>query len=311
MNNVLRKKPRVKERIGIKRFAMKWGSAHGLVTIGWKIVRTVILVGCCFTILYPFLVKIINSFKSFEDYLDPSVQYIPKYFTFENIRAVMNQMVYWRSLRITVVYCAIIGILQVIVCSMAGYGLARFKFKGNGILFGLVVLQLLVPPQTMIISLFTKFRFFYGGLNLIGTYWPYIVMAATGTGIRNGLYIFMFRQVFRNMPKELEDAALVDGAGAFRTYVSVMMPNTVSTSVCVFLISVAWQWTDTTMTNLLQSGTELLSIVAFAVDGGEEEVMVSQYSQTAGVLTVLPIMVIYLVGQRFFIQGVENSGITG
>ncbi len=294
-----------------ERFRVKWLSVHGFTTVAWKIVRFIILVGCCFTILYPFLLKAIDSFKSFEDYLDPSVQYIPKYFTTENIKAVAAQLNYSKSFWITLGYSALIAIINVIVCALAGYGLARFNFKGNKLLFGLVILELLVPPQTLMIPLFTRFRFFYGGVNLIGTYWPCIILALTGLGIKNGLYIFMFRQKFKNMPKELEEAALIDGCNAFRTFYKVMLPSAVTLMVTVFLIAFAWQWTDSTYTQLFQRGTEVLANMTSYVEGGEEEVMILQYNNTAAVLCVLPILVVYIIGQKAFVQGVERSGITG
>jgi len=281
------------------------------MSIGWKVVRTIILVGCCYTILYPFLLKTIDAFKSFEDYLDPAVQYIPKYFTWEHIQKVMVQLQYKRSFPITFFYSVLIALIQVLICGLVGYGFGRFKFRGNKLLFGLVIMELLVPPQTIMISLYVRFRFFYGGLNLIGTYFPVVIMALTGLGIKNGLYIFMFRQNFINMPKELEEAAIIDGCNAFQTFFKVMLPNSFSIIMTVFLISFAWQWTDTTYTKLFQRGTGLLANVIGAVDGGEEAVMVLQYNNTAAVLCVLPVMLVYLIGQKFFIQGVSRTGITG
>ncbi len=304
-------KTKIKKEFNFKRWRMKWFSLHGFMSIGWKIVRAIILIGCCYTIIYPFLLKTIDSFKSFEDYLDPAVQYIPKYFTWNNIRVVLGQLNFKVSFPLTFFYSVLIAVIQVLICGLAGYGFGRFKFKGSKILFGLVLMELLVPPQTMIIPLFLRFRFFYGGINLTGTYLPIIVMALTGMGIRNGLYIFMFRQTFRNMPKELEEAALIDGCSAFKTFYKVMLPNAFSMMVTVFLISFAWQWTDTTFTQRFQRGTSLLANMITSVDGGEEAVMVLQYNNTAAVLCVLPIMLVYLIGQRFFIQGVERSGITG
>ena len=295
----------------MKRWFVKWFSLSGLMSIGWKIVRTIILVGCCYTILYPFLLKMIDAFKSFEDYLDPAVRYIPKYFTWNNIQQVLIQLQYGRSFPITFGYSILIAVLQVFICGLAGYGFGRFKFRGNGLLFGLVIMELLVPPQTMMIPLYIRFRFFYGNLNLINTYWPIIILAFTGLGIRNGLYIFMFRQTFRNMPKELEEAAIIDGCNAFQTFYKVMLPNSFSMMVTVFLISFAWQWTDTTYTQLFQRSTNLLANMTSFVDGGEEAIMVLQYNNTAAVLCVLPVMLVYLIGQRFFIQGVARAGITG
>lgn len=294
-----------------EKFKSKWLCKTGLVKILWSIVRGVILLGLCFTIIYPFLVKIIDSFKSFEDYLDPSVQYIPKYFTLENIKTVLTQMNYDKTFFVTLGFSSLIGLIQVIICALVGYGLARFKFWGNKIIFMLVILELLVPPQTLMIPLFTRFRFFYGGFNLIGTYYPAIILALTGIGIKNGLFIFMFRQFFINMPKELEEAAYVDGCNTFRTFYKIMLPSAVALMVTIFLFSFSWQWTDTIYSGLFMRGTKLIANALPYVNGGEEEVMAIAYNNTAAVLSVLPIAFIYVIGQKFFIQSVERSGITG
>lgn len=295
----------------VDRFKAKWFSISGMATLLWIVVRFVILVGLCFTIIYPFLVKTIDSFKSFEDYLDPTVEYIPKYFTLNNIKTVLSQMDYDKTFIVTFIYSVVIGLLQVGVCSLVGYGLARFKFKGNKIIFALVILQLLVPPQTIMIPLFIRFRFFFGGANLIGTYAPGIVLAMTGLGIKNGLYVFMFRQFFKNMPKELEDSAYVDGCNTFRTFYKIMLPNAVSLMVTIFLFSFSWQWTDTIYSKLFMRGTDLMANMLAYVDGGEEEVLAIAFNNTAAVAAVIPIAIVYIIGQRFFIQSLERSGITG
>lgn len=257
------------------------------------------------------MVKTIDSFKSFEDYIDTSVQYVPKYFTLDHIKSVFTQLQYKTTFTKTFLYSSLIGVIQVFVTAFAGYGFARFNFKGNKLLFGLVILELIVPPQTLMIPLFTRFRFFYGGFNLIGSYWPCIVLSLTGLGIKNGLYIFMFRQFFKNMPKELEEAAYIDGCGTVKTFYKVMLPNAIALMVTVFLISFAWQWSDTTYTGLFQSNTQVLANMVSYVNGGEEEVMRVQYNNTAAVLSILPIAIVYIIGQKFFVQSVERSGITG
>ena len=294
-----------------ERLKTKYLSLAGIGSIAWKIARFVILFGLCFVIVYPFGVKIIDSFKSFADFLDPTVQYIPKYFTLDNIKTVMEQMGYKNALIKTFLFSAAIGIIQVAITSVVGYGFARFKFWGKTILFGLVILELIVPPQTIMIPLFIRFRFFYGGVSLIGTLWPIILLTFTGLGIKSGLYIYMFRQFFINMPKELEEAAYIDGCNTFQTYYKVMLPSAVSTMVTVFLLSFSWQWTDTVYSSLFRTTGLMANAINNVGDPDMEEVMITTYNNTAAVLSVLPIAIVYLFGQKFFIQGVERSGITG
>lgn len=294
-----------------ERLKNKYLSVTGIASIAWKIARFVILFGLCFVIIYPFGVKIIDSFKSFQDFLDPTVQYIPKYFTWDNIKTVMDQMGYKNALLTTFLFSALIAIIQVGMTSLVGYGFARFKFWGKTLLFGLVILELIVPPQTIMIPLFIRFRFFIGDISLIGTFWPIIILTLTCMGIKSGLYIYMFRQFFINMPKELEEAAYIDGCNTFQTYYKVMLPSAVSTMVTVFLLSFSWQWTDTTYSSLFRTTGLMANVINNVGDPDMEEVMATTYNNTAAVLSVLPIAIVYLIGQKFFIQGVERSGITG
>ena len=134
---------------------------------------------------------------------------------------------------------------------MVGYGLARFRFPGSGLIFAMAIFTLIVPPQLVVVPMYLNFRFFnLAGLlgentfNLIGTYWPFILMSLTATGFRNGLYIFIMRQFFRGLPRELEEAAYIDGAGMFRTFFRVMLPGSVPGLIVAFLFSFVWQWND-------------------------------------------------------------------
>lgn len=315
MNNVskLSRINRLDNNQSIKweRFKAKYLTKASFALVVWKIIRAIILFGLCFVIIYPFLVKTIDAFKSFDDYLDPSVKFIPRYFTTENIKTVLTQMKYPKTFLYTFGFSSLIGLIQVGICALVGYGFARFKFPGNKILFFLVILALIIPPQTIMIPLFVRFRFFYGGLNLVGSYWPMIVLSFTALGIKNGLYIFMFRQFFINMPKELEEASYLDGCNTIQTFWKVMLPSANTLMLTVFLLSFSWQWTDTTYSSLFMRGTILMANSLTNVNGGTEESMIMSFNNTAAVVSVLPIALVYIIGQRFFVQGVERSGITG
>jgi len=353
---------------------MKHLSLVGIGNFGWKIARFVILVGLAFVILLPFFTSMVDGFKSFQDFIDPTVRFIPRHTTFEHIRTVMVQIggmrldfgaiprhigllvqhggdipaAYYRagtdgniinsflrnSFFITFWYSGLIAIIQVAICALAGYGFARFNFVGKNILFFCVILSLIIPPQTLMIPMFIRFRFFLPmgqelawitvdgetvqayrtvHMNLIGSHWPSIILALTGLGIKNGLYIFMFRQFFKNMPKELEEASYIDGCNTFQTFFKVMLPSAVALMVTVFLLSFAWQWTDTTYSTLYMRNFDLLANMMRFVSyrDPDVEVMQAMYFSTAGLLAVIPVALVYLVGQRFFIQSVERSGITG
>jgi multiple sugar transport system permease protein len=326
---------------------MRHLSFLGIAMILWKIARFVILIGLSFVVLFPFFTAMVDAFKGFDDFIDPTVMFVPKHTTFDNIREIFRQIGGMRldfsistarafldnptrtsgpqvqsilnnSYFITFWYSGLVAILQVVVCALAGYGFARFKFVGSNLLFFCVILTLVIPPQTVMIPMFITMRFFplgagFPNTNLIGGYWPGLLLAATGLGIKNGLYIFMFRQFFKNMPKELEEASYIDGCNTFQTFYKIMLPSAVALMVTVFLLSFAWQWTDTVYSTLFMQRFNLLANMMRFVGyrDPDVDVMNAMYNSTAALLAIIPVAFVYLVGQRFFIQSVERSGITG
>lgn len=277
----------------------------------WKIVRMVILVGLCYIILYPFFIKIMNSFKTVDDFLDPTVRFIPTEFTLENIETVMRQMDYWPTLLNTVVMAVVLGALQMIVSALVGYGLARFKFRGHNLLFFIVIFTLIVPPQTILIPLFLKFRFFMGFINLVETSWPMVILSVTGLGLKNGLYIFLFRQIFKNMPKELEEAAYLDGCSAFRTFGRIMLPSATSMMVTVFLLAFSWLWTDTTYSSLFLTDFPVLSNVVNSIGVSGIPIMAANYKSIAAILSIIPIAILFIFAQKSFVQSIDRAGLVG
>ncbi|MBQ8753050.1 MAG: carbohydrate ABC transporter permease [Clostridia bacterium] len=283
---------------------------------GWSVVRAVILAGLCFLILYPFFVKAVNGFKSLDDFLDSTVRYIPKEPTWDNWFTAFDRMEYLSSLGRTLMVSVLGGVLQTFISSLVGYGFARFKFKGNGILFACVILVLLVPPQTILIPLYETFRFFIiPGLfpnGMINTVAPMIILSLTGLGLRNGLYIFMFRQSFRNMPKELEEAAYIDGCGAFGTFFKIMLPSARPIIVTVSLFAFSWQWTDTFYNDLFFPTQTVLASAVYKLQNVYDEAILNSMLQNVGaILAILPLAIFYLFAQRAFVQSVERSGIVG
>lgn len=301
------------------------------VDIIWKFIRAVLLIGISFIVLYPLFVKFSVSFMSEADLYDPTVVYIPKTFTLANFKMADKLMKYKEVFTDTVLLALVIASVQTITCTLVGYGFARFKFRGKNFWFMLVIATLMVPPQTILSPLYINFRYFDilgifkmttgNSLNLIDTFWPMIFMAVGCMGLKNGLYIYLTRQFFRGIPKELEEAAYVDGSGLLRTFFTVMLPAAVPIMVTCFMFSFVWQWTDTFYTsNFLQSRKVLASQLASlgaqiagyvrATTGGEPTPAYSNMIYNTGVLmTITPLLIIYLFTQRYFVESITTSGI--
>ena len=154
------------------------------------------------------------------------------------------------------------------------------------------------------------------GINICNTYIPFILISLTGLAFKNGLYIFMLRQFFRGVPDELEESAYMDGAGTFRTFMQIILPLSVPMMVTVFLFAFCWQWTDTFYTGVFfnNSNTNLLvDIVAIPpslkLEYAGQSLYYTAIRNTCGLLIIMPLVVLYAFGQKFLVQGIENSGL--
>ena len=222
------------------RLKAKFLSGYFLTNVVWFLFRFVILLGVSFVILYPFFSKIAGSFMSQEDFIDVTVRLVPKNPTLDTYKAIFNELGYWEAFTNTLILSFSCAVLQMLVSCLVGYGLAKFKFKGNMIVFLAVILTMVVPHSTIQLSMFMKFRYFdvfnilelVGGLikwdkpylELTNTFAPLIILSATGLAFKNGLYIFLMRQFFLGVPDELEESAYIDGSGTLRIRLLPTMP---------------------------------------------------------------------------------------
>ena len=292
----------------------------------WKLMRFVLLVGLSFMILYPVFVKFSASLKSTADMMDSTVVFIPKNPTLQNYKIVLNSVNYTLTLLMTVLFCLAQSLLQLASCSLVAYGIARFKFKGHKLLFGMAVLTLIIPPQIILLPLYIRFHFFgitnifqfsgiFSGVDLINTYWPFLLLSGTALGFKNGLYIYLLRQHFKNMPMALEEAAYIDGCGPFRTFLRIMLPGSVPMLVTVFLFSFVWQWNDTVYSGIffpeIPTLANKLYGMVFTTMGAGTTLMSAVLESPKFFLLITPIVILYLFTQKLFVQSISRSGIVG
>ncbi len=303
-----------------------WLKANKLRKIIWSIVRTLIILGVSFVILRPVLTKISSSFMVERDLYDSTVHWIPKHFTWDNYKAMFEHMKYPKAFMNSLIFSLVVSGLQIASCTTVAYGFARFRFKGKKFLFSLVILTLLIPPQIIVLPLYLNFRFFtlWGllpkpGINLLNSYWPFILTSITATGMKNGLFIYIMRQSFKGMPRALEEAAYVDGAGRFKTFATVMLPGAIPSIVTIFLFAFVWQWNDYYFTSLYMGGKNLLSQTldmaahnyAHSLGAQFTSQYISLLNNAGMMLFITPLLILYAVLQRYFIESIERTGIVG
>lgn len=294
----------------------------------WPIFRFLIIFGLSFVILYPILYMISCSLRPQQQMNDPSVMWIPKTIRFENFKEVWNAINYPQILWNTIQLNVVSSVLQVASCALTGYGFARFNFKGKKFLFALVLLQIIVPPQILIMPQYSLFRNFdifglfqaFTGspISLLNTNFSMYIPAFFGNGIRGGLFIYLFRQFFRGLPKELEDAAYLDGCGPFKTFISVMVPNAASSFLTVFIFSIVWYWNDYYISSMFFNNSQTISLnisnladtmaIAFTGKTGvARDYMV--WVEAGCLMAIIPIIIMYVFLQKYFTEGIERAGL--
>ena len=299
----------------------------------YVIVRALLLFGLCFLILQPLVNKLSLSIMSEKDLYDATVINIPREFTLDHYKLTSQILNYPSSLLTTFLMSMAVAFLQIAACTLVGYGFARFNFPLKSFWFGCVMLVILVPPQTILSSLYVHFRLFDilgifkltlgEPLNMLNNPGPYLMMSATCMGLKNGLYIYMIRQYFRGVPKELEEAAYVDGCGKLKTFFRIMLPDARAIITSCFLFSFVWQWTDSLFSNLFLRSMNLLSNAVSAIpesliayyeanfgrDVKPSSGLQQQLVATGMLMFIAPLILLYLVAQKGFVESLSQSGI--
>lgn len=294
----------------------------------WPVFRFLILFGLGFVILTPLLFMVSYGFRDSIDMTDPTIVWIPRHPTLRIMKETIQAMGLTRSSNNPLLNTLLLNIgcslCQVASCAVTGYGFARFQFKGKKLLFGIVILMILVPSQIVSIPLYMTFRYFlFGAFNLIDNPLVMYLPAMTANGIRAGLMIFIFRQFFRGLPKELEDAAYLDGCGPFQTFLRVMIPNAGSSFLTVFLFSIVWYWNDyyvassffsnrVTISMMLKNLDTTLNVVIFknanASVSAREKIV---WLEAGCLISITPLLILYASLQKYFTEGIERSGLVG
>ncbi len=300
--------------------------------IAYRFARALLLFGLCFLILQPLLNKVALSFMEEQDLYDATVITIPRHFTTANYKLVIQLIDYWKALFNTLWMALLVSVIQIASCTVVGYGFARFQFPLKNFWFACVMLVIIVPPQTITSSLYLHFRFFDvlglfqaltgKSLNLQNSMLPYLMMCFGCMGLKSGLYIFMIRQFFRGIPKELEEAAYVDGCGTFSTFLKIMLPDAKPILTSCFLFAFVWQWTDSFYSKLFLGDIKLLPKLLTSISGLLDDYVVMigagskatvAYAQmmisTGMIMAIIPLLVVYIIAQKGFVESLSQSGI--
>ena len=297
-----------------------------------SIVRALLLFGLCFMIIQPMLIRFSTGFMVESDLYDSTIVLVPRHLTLDNYRIVFDLTDFPNSMVNTLWISLLVSVLQVVSCTFVAYGFARYEFPLKKFWFACVILLIIVPPTTIQTSLYMSFANFDilgifkaitgKPINLRTSIIPYAMMSLTCMGLKNGLYIFMLRQYFKNVPDSLEEAAFVDGCSTLRTFTQIMLPDAMPTIASCFLFSFVWQWTDLFYSrNFLSSysvySVQLSSIVSrmsryFSADASKAVIVPNGRQQQLIAIGVLicciPLIILYCFTQKTFVQSLAMTG---
>ncbi len=285
----------------------------------------VLLISLAFVFLFPFLYMIITSVKSYSDLIDTSVEWIVNEIHFQNYILSWKELNYPLHLFNSTVVVILATLGHLISCAMAGYAFARYSYRYTNCLFLLVIATMVIPIQTLIVPMYIIFV----KIGIVDTFLPLILPTFLGAGLKSGLFIFVFRQFFLTLPRSLEEAAEIDGCNCMKTYLRIALPSASNSILVCTVLSVVWHYNDYYEPGLYLRKSELYllpqvlpnvaNLLEQASKGNGNATLAATLNENyhlglimaSCVLVLLPLLIFYFIVQRWFMQGIENSGITG
>ncbi len=268
------------------------------------ILSYVLLIGVGLIVITPLIAMATTSIKQMSEYNIWPIKILPDVPQWSNFAAVFTMAPYLRVALRTAGLGLLVTLIVTGSSSLMGFAFARYPVKGNKQIFFIVIVLMIIPYIVVLIPQYIL----YSRLHLTNTYWPWIFNAIAGSP----LYIFLFRQVFLTFPKELEDAAEVDGAGPFRTYWQIFLPNAKPVIATVMIFAFGAVWGDYMMPLILLNDDKTLLSVKIATSyTNPQGVWLITIAMAANILYMLPLIIIFFLAQKHIIKGVVTSGLKG
>jgi multiple sugar transport system permease protein len=289
---------------------------YGLI---FSVLVYALLIAIGFVYLYPLLFMLITSLKSPADLLNPMVQWVPSELYFGNYVKAFRVLDYSSTLLASITVSVLPSILQTVICSVIAYGLARYQFPGKNLLFLLILATFIIPPQNTVIPQLLTYR----NLGLLGSIWSMILPALAGQGFRSAIFILIFYQTFLSLPKVLEEAARLDGASDLKVFLRIAVPSAIPSYIVAIIFSIVWYWNETYLTTIfLEGGIQTLPMQLSKFVQAYENLYppgtvnifdrLNEAVKLSGTfLNILPLLLMYFILQKWFVESVERTGITG
>lgn len=290
--------------------------------LGKQIVVYGLLICIGFIYLYPILYMFSTSLMNRDDLLDSSVKWLPSTLYFQNYIAAAKSMNFWSSLLKGFVIAFLPTACNVVICMFVGYGFATFNFKGKNIFMAILIFSYILPRQVTMIPTYVL----YNNTGILGTLWAFVLPAVFGNGLNAPIFILIFYQFFKKVPRVLIEAAQIDGAGYFKSFIRIAVPSAGPAILTVFLFSFVWYWNESYLTELYVQGLTTKSIwTNLVIQVKDFDASFNTLAQTgdtgtslnetvrmaATAISILPLLIMYFILQRYFVESIDRAGITG
>lgn len=272
-------------------------------SLTYSIISCVVLVIFLIISLLPVLYMVSISLMDNQDFF--AAKLIPSHFEWENYPTAWKTTKIGTYFKNSIIVCVASVVVTVAIASLAGYAFARFHFWGRDAIFYILLLAMMIPPQAILIPLFVNLK----KLNLIDTY-AALIGPYTGLGFSFAMYIL--KAFFETLPREIEDAAKIDGAGSMRIFLTIMLPlvRPALSTVTIFLTLTNWNEFILALTFITNEQMRTLPIGIYSLLSVE---YYANYPTLAAALAIssLPIVILYLIFQKQFIKGLTAGAIKG
>lgn len=268
-------------------------------TVRRVIIFIVLAIGALATI-FPFVWMVLTAFKPEKDVVHFPPQLWPTQWTLDNFTNIWQRVPFGRFFVNSIVFAGGVTLISLTLDSMTAYALARLNFPGRNIIFYAVLIALMIPFQVMFIPLFVTVH----DLGMLNSYFGLIIPRAT-----NAFGIFMLRQFFSTLPRELDDAARIDGAGEFYIYSRIVLPLSIPAVATLAIFHFMYNWNDFLWPLLITSSTDMRTLPAGLALFMGQHVVEYAVLMAGSLLALLPLFIAFLFAQRYFVQGIALSGL--
>ena len=315
----------------LRRYKRKKAAINAAVTL----FRLVLLTAIGYIVIYPLLYMVVTSLRSTESYSDPGVIWLLKDYHWENYKDAFEAIKFPTSFKNTILIEIVSAFIEVASCSVVAYGIARFEFKTKKLTMVILILTIVIPTQMIVIPQmlnFSQLDLFgiLGGINkltgidlrvnILDTPLTFYLPSLFGIGLKSGIMIYIYIQFFKGLPKELEEAAWIDGAGPVRTFLKIAIPSSGVVILTVTIFSLVWHWNDYYLAGMFMSDNsplalkianlpDLLPTLGFGhtiINNRAGSVLMA-----ACFMYVLPMLIMYVCVQNKFVKSIDRVGITG